>query len=247
MLPAKLTTPDVRQQQQQNQHGSEGHDDPDNSANAATADAEAPSSPAGFSPEIAATTRPSTPPSPPVTAASTAAGAAATVDHAAPSPSPSRTLVTTQLIGDNVSNTPTDSNSIRLSLIPRQSVLPESIMKEGPGFVRQGSVAGASSSEIPEEDNRSPTDFWSDKSHEGGGAGGYYAGGATGEARHAGMPRNFRIAVDGYSLQRDDDGTFAAYRINVTAGLYQWQVLRRYVSHPFLLPTYSTVSRVVSG
>eukprot|EP00904_Undaria_pinnatifida_P008524 jgi/Undpi1/4801/HiC_scaffold_19.g08154.m1 len=44
----------------------------------------------------------------------------------------------------------------------------------------------------------------------------------------ASMPRNFRISLEGYSLQKDDDGTFAAYRINVTAGLHTWHVLRRY-------------------
>lgn len=46
----------------------------------------------------------------------------------------------------------------------------------------------------------------------------------------ASMPRNFRISLEGYSLQKDDDGTFAAYRINVTAGLHTWHVLRRWVS-----------------
>lgn len=47
----------------------------------------------------------------------------------------------------------------------------------------------------------------------------------------ASMPRNFRISLEGYSLQKDDDGTFAAYRINVTAGLHTWHVLRRCVLH----------------
>lgn len=50
---------------------------------------------------------------------------------------------------------------------------------------------------------------------------------ATPFQMQAGMPRNFRISVDGYTLLHDEDGTFAAYRINVTAGLHQWQVLRR--------------------
>lgn len=48
-------------------------------------------------------------------------------------------------------------------------------------------------------------------------------------AAQASMPRNFQISLEGYSLQKDDDGTYAAYRINVTAGLHTWHVLRRCV------------------
>lgn len=78
-----------------------------------------------------------------------------------------------------------------------------------------------------EKDIRSQRGSTGDQGSEGGGAGGSYYG--TGARGQAGMPRNFRISVDGYTLLRDDDGTFAAYRINVTAGLHQWQVLRRFV------------------
>lgn len=41
------------------------------------------------------------------------------------------------------------------------------------------------------------------------------------------MPRNFRLSLDGYVLQSDKDGKYAAYRISVTAGLHTWVVLRR--------------------
>lgn len=47
-----------------------------------------------------------------------------------------------------------------------------------------------------------------------------------GKAR-ASMPRNFQISLDGYTLEHDAVGTYCAYRINVTAGLHQWRVLRR--------------------
>lgn len=51
--------------------------------------------------------------------------------------------------------------------------------------------------------------------------------GAAYNMAQSGMPRNFRVAVEGYILLQDQDGTYAAYRINVTAGLHQWHVLRR--------------------
>lgn len=46
-------------------------------------------------------------------------------------------------------------------------------------------------------------------------------------AAQASMPRNFRLSLDGYELQSDGDGKYAAYRISVTAGLHTWQILRR--------------------
>lgn len=70
-----------------------------------------------------------------------------------------------------------------------------------------------------EEDGRSQRGSTGGSENEGAGYG----------TAQASMPRNFRISLDGYSLQRDDDGTFAAYRINVTAGLHTWHVLRRCV------------------
>ncbi|CAM9644124.1 unnamed protein product, partial [Discosporangium mesarthrocarpum] len=42
------------------------------------------------------------------------------------------------------------------------------------------------------------------------------------------MPRNFRLSIEGYDVLTDADGKYAAYSINVTAGLHQWRVLRRY-------------------
>ncbi|CAM9652252.1 unnamed protein product [Choristocarpus tenellus] len=42
------------------------------------------------------------------------------------------------------------------------------------------------------------------------------------------MPRNFRLSIEGYCILTDAEGTYAAYNINVTAGLHQWRVLRRY-------------------
>lgn len=47
-------------------------------------------------------------------------------------------------------------------------------------------------------------------------------------AAQSSMPRNFRLSLDGYVLQNDQDGKYAAYRISVTAGLHTWLVLRRY-------------------
>lgn len=78
--------------------------------------------------------------------------------------------------------------------------LPAALMEED-GRSQRGSTAGGS-------DNNDSTAYYT--------------------AHGAGMPRNFRISFDGYTLLRDEDGTFAAYRITVTAGLHQWQVLRRY-------------------
>lgn len=43
----------------------------------------------------------------------------------------------------------------------------------------------------------------------------------------ASIPRNFQISLDGYTLEHDAVGAYCAYRINVTAGLHQWSVLRR--------------------
>jgi len=43
----------------------------------------------------------------------------------------------------------------------------------------------------------------------------------------ASRPRNFQISLDGYTLEHDAVGAYCAYRINVTAGLHQWSVLRR--------------------
>lgn len=60
-----------------------------------------------------------------------------------------------------------------------------------------------------------------------GGGGGDPGGG--GAAASSCMPRNFRLSLDGYTLQTDQDGTYAAYNISVTAGLHTWLVLRRYV------------------
>lgn len=74
------------------------------------------------------------------------------------------------------------------------------------------------SSTLPEDDTRSQRG--STGGSEANDGAGYYTA-------QEGMPRNFRISVDGYTLLHDEDGTFAAYRINVTAGLHQWQVLRR--------------------
>jgi len=47
-------------------------------------------------------------------------------------------------------------------------------------------------------------------------------------AAQSSMPRNFRLSLDGYQLQSDGDGKYAAYKISVTAGLHTWQILRRY-------------------
>lgn len=51
-------------------------------------------------------------------------------------------------------------------------------------------------------------------------------------AAQSSMPRNFRLSLDGYVLQNDKDGKYAAYRISVTAGLHTWLVLRRYARRP---------------
>ncbi|CAM9149523.1 unnamed protein product, partial [Scytosiphon promiscuus] len=56
------------------------------------------------------------------------------------------------------------------------------------------------------------------------------------------MPRNFRLSLDGYALRTDHDGTYAAYRISVTAGLHTWLVFRRYRQ---FLSLHSAVSKHV--
>ncbi|CAM9847513.1 unnamed protein product, partial [Sphacelaria rigidula] len=90
---------------------------------------------------------------------------------------------------------------------------PEAMVEEPPPyitthnvFVRPGSnVAGAMGTGVVDDDNRSQRgstgDHWSEsRSHDGGAPGGGSYGG------HPGMPRNFRIGVDGYTLMRDEDG-----------------------------------------
>lgn len=91
---------------------------------------------------------------------------------------------------------------------PPSSPLPQEQQPQQP----QGPIT------VGEDDSRSQRGSTGGSDNDG--AGGY-------GAAQARMPRNFRIALDGYTLQRDEDGIFAAYRINVTAGLHQWHVLRR--------------------
>lgn len=140
------------------------------------------------------------------------------------------------------------------SVMPRQGFVPGTLPNSG-GMIGVSQVSGQLRAPVPssipvvKDAEQQKQDHHGGVDEEGrsqrGSTGGSENDGEGYGTAQASMPRNFRISLEGYSLQKDDDGTFAAYRINVTAGLHTWHVLRRWVSGLLYLLRVSVVSVVV--
>ena len=141
------------------------------------------------------------------------------------------------------------------SVMPRQGFTPNPLPNSG-GMIGVSQVAGQLRAPIPtsipvakdaeqhKQDQHGGV-FEEGRSQRGSTGGSENDGEGYGTAQ-ASMPRNFRISLEGYSLQKDDDGTFAAYRINVTAGLHTWHVMRRWGTCVFVCVHSIHVTQSVS-
>lgn len=140
--------------------------------------------------------------------------------------------------GADSQGTPVDPAGTNGSVMPGKGFTPGALPESGAGLgvsqVSAGPLRAPIPGSIPVVNKDAEQQKQDQQDEEGrsqrGSTGGSENDGEAGYGTaQASMPRNFRISLEGYSLQKDDDGTFAAYRINVTAGLHTWHVLRRWV------------------
>ena len=148
---------------------------------------------------------------------------------------PPATILSSPVAGGE-SSTPPQKPAVDITMPPILPIPPESSAAAddlcgtdmaAPGAAAPDGEGEEQSNKLPgkEELGRSQSSSGTADSGQGAGA----ASTAKYGAAQSSMPRNFRLSLDGYVLQNDKDGKYAAYRISVTAGLHTWLVLRRCV------------------